>query len=288
MYAGRARLKTAIIEQGLPGGELLNTEMIEDYPGFEQITGLELARRMESHTRKFGAQILTERAVAIKRKDDLYYVETDSGNQVSKTLILSAGGSPVKLGIPGEKEFAGRGVSYCAVCDGAFFQDQVVVVVGGGDSAVEEANFLTRFASKVYVIHRRDRFRAQPILQERVFNNPKIDVIWDTVVDEVIGAEEVTGLKIRNVQTSEQKELSASGLFVFVGFSPNTWFVTDHVTHDQDGHLITNDRMETSMPGLFAAGDVRVQFVRQITTAVSDGTVAAIAAQKYIERTKKL
>src|SRR5581483_8251346 len=276
IFAGRAMLKTAVIEQGLPGGQLLNTEMIEGYPGFERIAGFELAQKMESHARKYGAQILTERATAIRRNDDLFEVETSEGHHLGRTVILSAGGSAVKLGIPGEEEFAGRGVSYCAVCDGAFFQDQIVAVVGGGDSAVEEANFLTRFASKVYLIHRRDNFRAQQILQDRVLNNPKIEILLNTVVDEVNGTDEMTALKVRTLLTGAVKELSASGLFISIGFRPNSSLVTDHAAHDPRGYLFTNEQMETSIPGLFAAGDVRAQFAGQITNAVSDGTVAAM------------
>lgn len=289
LYGARSNLKTIILEKGLPGGQLLNTELIEDYIGFESIRGVELARLMENHARKFGADIRTGEAVTSVRKvGDLFEVRTEDDLYRALTVIVTAGGTPRKLGVPGEEEFAGRGVSYCAVCDGAFFNGQVITVVGGGDAAVEEANYLTRFGSKVWVVHRRDQFRAQKILQDQLFRNPKAEVIWNTVVEEIRGDGEVNSVLLRNLKTGERWEHPTQGVFIFIGFTPNTSFLEDHPAHDAGGHLITNDRMETSIPGLFAAGDVRSQLVRQITNAVGDATVAALAAEKYITHLKHI
>jgi thioredoxin reductase (NADPH) len=289
LYGSRSNLKTVIIDERLPGGQLLNTDAIEDYTGFEHITGVELARLMESHARKFGVEIRTlEKVKSVRKAGSHFEVKTfDEVNSVEReyealTVIATAGGTPYKLGVMGEEEFSGRGVSYCAVCDGAFFNGQVITVVGGGDAAVEEANYLTRFGSKVYVVHRRDQFRAQQILQDQLLKNPKVEVIWDTVVEEVKGDKEVDRLVLRNMKTDEITEHPTQGLFIFIGFKPNTYFLDDHPEHDVSGHLITNDRMETNIPGLYAAGDLRAQLVRQITNAVGDATVAALAAEKYI------
>ncbi len=291
LYAGRSMLKTIVLERGAPGGELLNTEMIEDYPGFEHVEGWDLARKFAEHANKFGANIQTANVERVRRVDDgTFETITDTGEVYrSPAVIVTAGGTPIKLGIPGEAEYAGKGVSYCAVCDGAFFRDQVIAVVGGGDAACEEADYLTRYASKVYLIHRRDEFRASKIIQKRVFENHKIEVIWDTMVEEIhaddVGL--VSRLSLRNARTGEQSELAASGIFVFIGFRPNTGIIADHVDHDASGYLITDWNMQTSIPGLFAAGDVRVQLTRQVTTAVGDATTAAIAAEKYLTALRK-
>ena len=283
LYGSRSNLKTIIIEKGLPGGELLNTEAIEDYTGFEHITGVELAQLMENHARKFGVEIRTgEEVKSIRKVGDYFEVKTDEHEYQALTVIATAGGTPYKLGVPGEEAFAGRGVSYCAVCDGAFFNGQLITVVGGGDAAVEEANYLTRFGSKVFVIHRRDGFRAQKVLQDQLFKNPKVEVIWDTVVEEIKGDKEVGHMVLRNMKTDQVSEHPTEGVFIFIGFKPNTYFLDDHPEHDVSGHLITNERMETNIPGLYAAGDLRSQLVRQITNAVGDATVAALAAEKYI------
>ncbi len=287
LYGSRSNLKTVIIEKGLVGGQLLNTEAIEDYTGFEHIMGPELSQLMENHARKFGVEINTFEAVeSVKKLGDAFEVKTDVRTYHATTVIATAGGTAIKLGVAGEEEFAGRGVSYCAVCDGAFFNGQVITVVGGGDAAVEEANYLTRFGSRVYVAHRRDDFRAQKILQDQLLQNPKAEVIWDTVVDEIKGDKEVDRIALRNVKTGKRWEHETQGVFIFIGFKPNTYFLEDHPAHDVGGHLITNDRMETSIPGLFAAGDLRSQLVRQITNAVGDATVAALAAEKYITHLK--
>jgi thioredoxin reductase (NADPH) len=285
LYAGRGLLNAVILERGLPGGELLNTDLVEDYPGFVSVQGRELARLMAEHALKFGGDIRQENVESVGRRDDgVFEVACTSGNVYeAPTVILTAGGTPTKLGVPGELEFAGRGVSYCAVCDGAFFKGDTIAVVGGGDAAVEEAEYLTRYAEKVYVIHRRDEFRASKILQERLFSNPKIEVIWNTVVTGMVGRlTGLTSLSLEDTATGVTSTLPVTGCFVFIGFKPNTGLVTQHFAHDAAGYMITDDRMMTSIPGLFAAGDVRVQLTRQVTTAVGDATTAAIAVEKFL------
>jgi thioredoxin reductase (NADPH) len=286
LYAGRGMLRALTIERGAPGGELLNTDLIEDYIGFESIKGWELAQKMTEHARKFGAEIVTDTVERIHKEPDGWFdVSTARGETYrSQAVILTAGGTPVKLGVPGEKEYAGKGVSYCAVCDGAFFKGERLAVVGGGDAAVEEADYLTRYASKVHLVHRRDEFRASKILQERAFANPKIEVIRNTTVPEIVGnAKGVTHAVLENKSSGTRSNLDVGGVFIFAGFKPNTQLVDGHVDHDAGGYLITDNRMMTSMAGLFAAGDVRSQLTRQITTAVGDATTAAIAVEKYLK-----
>ena len=275
MYTGRSMLKSVVLERGFPGGELLNTELIEDYPGFEHILGHELAQKFSDHAAKFGAEFKTGVIVECvrKRDDGTFETRTENGDvYLSPAVIITAGGTPIKLGVPGEAEYAGKGVSYCAICDGAFFRNQVIAVVGGGDAAVEEADFLTRYGSKVILIHRRSELRASKILQQRLFANPKIEVIWDTVVDAVKADDQglVNRLQLRNVETNATRELEAQAMFVFIGFRPNTGIIEGHVDHDEMGYLRT-------------AGDVRAQLTRQVTTAVGDATTAAIAAEKYLK-----
>lgn len=286
MYAGRSMLKTVVIERGACGGELLNTDTIEDYPGFEHIQGWDLAQRFESHAKKFGAEFRQGLVVSIKRlADGMFEAETESGDLFrAPTAIITAGGTPIRLGVPGEMEYAGKGVSYCAICDGAFFKGHTIAVIGGGDAAVEEADFLTRYAEKVYLIHRRDELRASKILQKRLFENPKIEMIWDTLVDQVQADTQgfVHKLKLHNVKTGVGSDLAVTAMFVFIGFRPNTGIIEGHVDHDEMGYLLTDTNMETSLDGLFAAGDVRSQLTRQVTTAAGDGTTAAIAAEKYL------
>jgi thioredoxin reductase (NADPH) len=296
MYAGRGMLRSVILESRVPGGELLNTERIEDYPGFESILGRELAERMTAHAKKFGAEIRQSTVEGIHRlADGSFEVRTLEGDVYrAPTVILTAGGTPTKLGVPGEAEYAGFGVSYCAVCDGAFFKGHTIAVIGGGDAAVEEADYLTRYASKVYLIHRRDELRASKILQERLFANPKIEVIWNRRVLELRGRErgamkELESLILEDTLTGARHTLPVTGCFVFIGFNPNSGLIKDHFRHDASGYIITDDRMMTSIPGLFAAGDLRVQLVRQVTTAVGDATTAAIAVEKYLaERRSKV
>ena len=285
LYAGRGQLKTLLIERGMPGGELLNTEVIEDYIGFEHVLGRDLAEKMTNHAKKFGAEFVTDTVSAVEREaDGGFVVHTELERTFrAPAVIVTAGGTPNKLNVPGEKEYAGRGVSYCAVCDGAFFKGDVLAVVGGGDAAVEEADYLTRYASKVYIVHRRDRLRASPILQERARGNPKIEFVWNKVVEEVEGeARGVTQLRLRDTVSKETSTLPVGGVFIFVGFRPNTGVIREHFDHDAQGYIRTDANMMTSIPGLFAAGDVRVQLTRQITTAVGDATTAAIAVEKYL------
>jgi thioredoxin reductase (NADPH) len=289
LYAGRGMLKTVLLERGVPGGELLNTEWIEDYPGFKKIQGRDLAQAMTEHALEFGAEIRQENVESIIRRDDgLFEVATAAGAVYeAPAVILTAGGTPNKLEVPGEVEYAGRGVSYCAVCDGAFFKGETIAVVGGGDAAVEEAAYLTRYAEKVYVIHRRDEFRASKILQERLFANPKIEVLWNRRVVELLGGPSgLVSIELEDTLNGARESLAATGCFVFIGFAPNTGLVKHHFAHDPSGYMLTDDRMMSSIPGLFAAGDLRVQLTRQVTTAVGDATTAAIAVEKYLTELK--
>jgi thioredoxin reductase (NADPH) len=286
-------LDAVVLERGVPGGELLNTEWIDDYPGFEHILGRELAAKMADHAAKFGANLRQENVESVSRRDDGIFEVATSGGTIyeAPSVILTAGGTPTKLEVPGELEYAGRGVSYCAVCDGAFFKGETLAVIGGGDAAVEEADFLTRYASKVHVVHRRDEFRASKMLQERLFANPKVDVIWNKKVTEFKGGPGgLQSVELEDTLTGGQSSLPATGSFIFIGFRPNTGLVKEHFAHDPAGYMITDDRMMTSIPGLFAAGDVRAQLTRQITTAVGDATTAAIAVEKYLteRRTRAL
>jgi len=285
LYAGRSELDAVLLERGAPGGQLLLTELVDDYPGLEEVGGMEMARLMSEHAARFGVEATYADVEALERDEEGRFRARCADGTVYRApaVVLTAGGTPRRLGIPGEEEFRGRGVSYCAICDGAFFRGQTIAVVGGGDSAVEEGEFLTRYAEKVHVIHRRDEFRAQAVVQERLFRNPKAEVTWNTVVEEIRGdASGVTSLALRDVHTDERSELDVTGVFIFIGFDPNTGILTEHVEHDAGGYLLTDRDMRTSIPGLFAAGDVRSQLVRQITTAVGDATTAVFAAEKYL------
>jgi thioredoxin reductase (NADPH) len=284
MYAGRMELKAIALDRGAPGGQLLNTLDIEDYPGFEHITGQELSEKMEAHARKFGLEIDYDEVEEIYKDGQMVVVKGQLNTYTAPAVIVTAGGQPRKLDVPGEEEFAGRGVSYCAICDGAFFKDQVVAVVGGGDSAVEEGAFLTRYASKVYIIHRREQFRAQAVAVNAAKANPKVEFILNTVVEEIVGeGPRVKKLKLRDVKTNETSELEVGAIFPFVGFLPNSNIFREHVNHDELGYLYTDTSMATNVPGIFAAGDVRHQLTKQITTAVGDGTTAVVAITKYLE-----
>jgi len=288
LYTGRALLKTVVLERGVPGGELLNTEYLDDVIGFPKILGWELAEKFAAHAKQFGAEFREGVTTTSVRKmpDGSFETEVEDGSIYrSPAVIVTAGGTPVKLGVPGELEYAGKGVSYCAICDANFFVQQTIAVVGGGDAALEEAEYLTRFVNKVYLIHRRREFRASAIIQKHVFENPKIEIVWDTVAEEVLGNAErgMTGLRVRDVVTGEQRVMDVTGLFVFIGFRPNTGVIADHFEHDPMGYVITDSSMMSSIPGLFAAGDLRAQLTRQVTTAAGDATTAAIAADKYIK-----
>jgi thioredoxin reductase (NADPH) len=292
LYAGRSRVPTLVLERGIPGGELWNTAEVEDYPGFEHIMGPELADKIQRHAEKFGATFETAEATSISIDGDDRVVKTADGRELrAPAVIVAAGGEPRKLGVPGEQEFAGKGVSYCAVCDGAFFQDEEIAVVGGGDSAVEEGTFLTRYGNRVYIIHRRDGYRAQPILVEQMRATGKVDEVLNTVVEEIHGDNGRVGyLTLKNVDSGEQSRLEVGAVFPFIGFIPHSRIFDDEVAArielDESGHIVTNERMETAVPGIYAAGDVRSQYVRQITNAVGDATTAALAAGAYVERLK--
>jgi thioredoxin reductase (NADPH) len=288
LYTGRSRVRTIVLERGAIGGQLWNTADIDDYPGMSMMTGPEVAQKFEEHARKFGATFEFGTVTNISKDGDWFVLDTDEGDQYrALAAIVTAGGEARKLGVPGETELAGAGVSYCAVCDGAFFQDSRIAVVGGGDSAVEEGNFLTRYGSKVYVIHRRDEFRASPLLVEHLDASGKAEKILNTVVEEIVGDGKVSGVRLRNVETGERSELSVDAVFPFVGFIPHSdIFDAGLVELDDDGHIVTDYKMETKTPGLFAAGDVRSQYVRQITNAVGDATTAALAAAAHVENVK--
>ena len=285
LYTGRARLKTLLLDRaGMGGGQLMNTELIEDYPAIKSITGSDMATAFEEQIREFGVEVTWGEVTGFEARRNRRVVKTDDGTEyVGKTIIVSTGGLPRKLSVPGELELAGRGVSYCAICDGAFFKNQTLAVVGGGDSAVEEATFLTRFGQKVYIIHRRDEWRAQKLLQERALANPKIAPIWNTVVEEIGGTNKVEWLRLRDVNTNEETRIEAGGVFVYVGFMPNSQIFGPEFPKDDQGFVITDDKMETPMPGVYVSGDVRSQYVRQISNAVGDATTAAVAATRFIE-----
>ena len=283
VYAGRANLKTLVIEKGLPGGQMQNTMEVENYPGFEQILGPELAERMHKHALHFGAEWKQAEATGAQLDGAVKTVETTDGPVKTKSIIIASGAYPRYLNVPGERKFAGRGVSYCATCDGAFFRDKRVIVVGGGDSAVEEGTFLTRFAASVTVVHRRDKLRAQPVLQERAFKNEKISFVWNAEVREIIGDTKVTGVRIENSKTHEMTEHTVDGVFIYVGFIPNSKYLANTPILDEDGYVPTDDRMQTKIPGVFAVGDIRETDLRQIVTATRDGSMAAMEAYHYIE-----
>ncbi|MBD3258775.1 thioredoxin-disulfide reductase [candidate division GN15 bacterium] len=285
MYAARANRKAVCLEKYLPGGQIAITGEVEDYIGFELIQGAELAMKFTEHAKKFGLEIEMEEVLKVYTDGDDRVAECASGNVYrAPALIVATGGSPVYLGAPGEEKYSGKGVSYCAICDGAFFRDKVIAVVGGGDAAVEEGTYLTKFGSKVYIIHRRDKLRAQKIIQQRAFDNEKIDFIWDTVVESINGDEtRVTDLSLKNVKTGEKSKLEVGAIFVYIGFYPNTNFLPAEIEKDEQGYIETNTHMETTVPGIYAVGDCRVQLVRQVTNAVGDGTVAAVAAEKRLE-----
>ncbi len=286
IYTGRSNLSTLVVDAMFPGGQLLITEMIENYPGFpEPMAGFELSDKMKKQAEKFGAVIETGHSVSSVSVDgDIFLVGMESGGNVkSKTVIWAAGSTPKKLGVPGEAEFLGRGVSYCAVCDGALFKDRDVAVIGGGDSALEEALFLTKFAKKVYLIHRRDKFRAVPILQDRVRDNKKIEAVMNKAVDSVSGEQFVEELTLKDTETADLGDLKVDGIFIFIGHEPNAAPIVHLAEVDDRGYVVTDDEMKTATPGLFAVGDVRKKPLKQVVTAAADGAVAAMSASKYLE-----
>src|SRR4051812_43215314 len=289
LYAARANMNAVLFEGKDVGGEILNTELIEDYPGFESVTGTELSAKMADHARKFGLRIQTYTPVKkIRSEGDRKIVELEDGTtHTAYAVIVTVGGEPTKLGVPGEAEFHGRGVSYCAVCDGAFFKDTDLAVVGGGDSAFQEGLFLTRFAKTLRLVHRRNEYKAQAILQDRLLNMDKVSTITPAVVREIGGDE--AGVKWMSVERSGQaaERVPVDGVFIFVGFKPvGRHLFKDHIAHDDNDYLITDQYMQTSIPGVYAAGDTRAQLAKQVTTAVGDATTAVLHAERYIEELK--
>ena len=284
LYTSRARLRTLLIENGLFGGQITTTELIENYPGFPQgVSGDELSRFMEEQAKRFGMETISDEVTGVSLDKDLKKVKTYEGEYSCRALIICTGTEYRKLGVPGEEEFKGRGISYCATCDGAFFKDSRIIVVGGGDSALTEALFLTKFVKELTIIHRRDALRATKIYQERTLNHPKIKFLWNSVVQEIKGDSVVRSVVVKNVKTGDLKEVEIEGAFLFVGLMPRTQFLREMVRLDEAGYIITNDNCETSAKGIFAAGDCRKKLLRQISTSVGDGATAAFAAEKYLE-----
>lgn len=284
IYGARGNVKTAIIDKSMIGGQPTNYLEIENYPGFSLVEGFDLMEQFESHVDKFGvSKYAMEEIKDIQLSENGTKIITSDKEFTAKTVVIACGAGPRKLGVPGEAEFLSRGVSYCAVCDGAFFRDKVVSIVGGGNAAVEEAIYLTRFAKKVNIIHRRDALRADKIVQERAFKNEKIEFIWDTVPVEIQGEGTVNKMIVKNVKTDVVTEIETDGVFPYVGFVPNSSDFYNQVQMDAAGFIITDETMQTSISGVFAAGDIRVTPLRQIITAASDGAIAATAAIKHLE-----
>nr|WP_248628302.1 thioredoxin-disulfide reductase [Enterococcus cecorum] len=287
LYAARANLNTLLLERGIPGGQMNNTAEVENYPGFDSILGPDLALKMYDGINQFGVEHGYGNVVEVKDHQDYKEVITDDATYEAKVVIIATGCEHRNLEVPGEAEYSGRGVSYCAVCDGAFFRNKKLIVVGGGDSAVEEAIYLTQFADEVKIVHRRDALRAQKIIQDRAFANEKISFIWDSVVEEIKGDDQkVTAVKIKNVKTGETYEEAADGVFIYVGLVPLTQAFTSLGITDDAGWILTDERMQTKIPGILACGDARQKHLRQITTAVGDGGIAGQQAYQFIEENK--
>jgi thioredoxin reductase (NADPH) len=283
VYTSRANMSTLLLDRGQPGGQMNNTEDVENYPGYDHILGPDLSIKMFEHAQKFGAKYAYGNVTRVEDGDPYKKVIVGDKEYLAKAVIVATGTKYRKLGIPGEEKLSGRGVSWCAVCDGAFFKDKELVVVGGGDSAVEEAGFLTKFASKVTIVHRRDQLRAQPILQQRAFDNPKIDFIWHHTVEAILGEDKVTGVRLKNTQTGEEHDFPCDGVFIYIGMDPISDIVKDLGILNENGYIVTDEEMKTKVEGIFAAGDVREKTLRQIVTATGDGSIAAISAQHYVE-----
>jgi len=283
LYSSRARLNSLLIEKGLVGGQILNAEKVDNYPGFpEGISGLELGQLMHQQATKYGLQTIIAEVTGIEPQQKQIMVKTTEGNFIAKAVIIASGSERHKLGIPGEEEFTGKGVSYCATCDAAFFRDRPVAVVGGGNAAITEALHLTKFASKVTVIHRRNQLRASSIMQEKAFSEPKIEFLWDTVAEEIEGENSVRRIKLRQVKTGKKSSLDVAGVFISAGLKPNTDYLKGVLPLDDGGYVVTNDTLETEIPGIFAAGDIRRNSARQAITAAGDGATAAFYAEKFI------
>ncbi|MCP4352041.1 MAG: thioredoxin-disulfide reductase [Desulfobacterales bacterium] len=287
IYAARARLNVVLIEKFAPGGQALVTDLVENYPGFpEGIGGAELVMKMADQAKRFDLNIENSEVVSLDLSNPIKEVRLHNKTITTHTIIIASGASPRKLGIPGEDRFYGKGISTCATCDGPFFRDKIVAAVGGGDTAVQESVFLTKFAKKVCLIHRRDELRATGILRERALENDKIEFMWDSVVTGVDGLTNVEKVSIKNVKTSEAKDIQVNGLFIWVGILPNTDFLNNSVKQDDSGFIVADSNMETSVPGVYAAGDVRNTPLRQIATAVGDAAIAAFSAEHYISGIK--
>jgi len=283
LYTSRAKLISLLIEKGIIGGKITEAERVDNYPGFpEGISGLELTELMHQQATKYGLKTIIAEVTAIELQGEQKVVKTSEGNFTAKTVIIAGGSQRQKLGVPGEKEFTGKGVSYCATCDAPFFTEQPIAVVGGGNVAIYEALHLAKFASKVTVIHRRDQLRATRILQEKAFSEPKIEFLWNTIVDEIEGKEVVEKLKLHQVITGEKSTLDIAGVFISVGLKPDTDYLKGVLPLDDQGYIITNENMETEIPGIFAAGDIRRNSIRQTIAAAGDGATAASYAQKFI------
>jgi len=284
VYTSRGNMSTLMLERGLPGGQMANTEEIENYPGFESILGPDISTKMFDHAKRFGAEYAYGDVTKIEDGREFKTVHVGEKSYKARAVILTTGAEYRKIGVPGEEELTGRGVSYCAVCDGAFFRNKDIVVIGGGDSAVEEGSYLTRFANKVTIIHRRDTLRAQKIVQERAFANEKIDFIWNSTVKQVNEKDgKIGSITLVSTEDGSEREMETEGMFVYIGLDPITEPFKDLGILDENGYIETNDIMETKIPGIFAAGDVREKLLRQVVTATGDGSIAAQAAQKYIE-----
>jgi thioredoxin reductase (NADPH) len=284
----RAALKTILIEKAVAGGQVALSDGVENYPGFESITGYELSQKFLQHAQSYGMEFVQEEVVAVEPGLDFHSVKLANGSVLkTHTVILATGGSPRKLGVPGEDEYYGKGVSYCGVCDGFFFRDKTVVVVGGGDTAAEEALYLAKLAKQVYLAHRRDALRASMILQQRVKDECKIEVLWNTIVTEIKANNEgVNTVSLQDTQTNEQRELSTDGVFIFIGFVPNNQLVPAGIKMNADGYVITNEKCETNMPGIYVVGDLREKYAKQIVVAAADGCTAALVAAHYVEMKK--
>jgi len=289
IYSSRAGLKTLLVEKAIVGGQITITEFVENYPGFEEgISGIDLSQKMQQQAKKFGTEIIQGTVINISVHDKIKKVTLEDNQELeTKTIIIATGAHPKSLGVEGEERFKGSGVSYCATCDGAFYKGEKVAVIGGGDSAIEEAIFLTKFAEMVYIVHRRAELRAAKILQERAFSNPKIKIIWDSIVTKIEGSDSVRAVRIKNVRTQEESTIDVQGVFIFVGYNPNTELFGSLLKLDKDNYIITDERMTTSIAGIFAAGDVRARPLKQIVTAVGDGAIAAVSAERYIEENFK-
>lgn len=283
LYGARGGLDTIVLEPGAPGGQAGKTDRIENYPGFpEGINGFDLAMKFSEQAQRFGARIEMAAVEGVELNSEIKKARSSNGQFAARAVIIATGARPRPLGVPGEKEFLGRGVSYCATCDGAFFRDKKVAVIGGGDSAVEEALFLTRFARQVTIIHRRDALRATRVLQDRARDNAKISFHWNTVVEAIKGTGRVQSLHLRDVKSNATREEAFDGVFIFIGLEPNTGFLGEALTLDAGGYIVTREDLATSVPGVFAAGDVRSKEYRQVSTAVGDGAVAAMAVERYL------